>query len=143
MAWILRSQPPPQTSDFPICSYSVFLILLQMLRSAPDPLSKTYLAKCPRAHCAPQHFPANGATRYSPSLCPGPVLGFGFMCLNREQRNGEKCRDYQIRQCCPKESIDTHTTNNHDHDSVTQLVTTERYVVLIYSVTLANSFHLT
>ena len=68
---------------------------------------------------------------------------FGFMCLNREQRNGEKCRDYQIRQCCPKESIDTHTTNNHDHDSVTQLVTTERYVVLIYSVTLANSFHLT
>jgi len=26
---------------------------------------------------------------------------FGFMCLNREQKNGETCFDYKFRQCCP------------------------------------------
>jgi hypothetical protein len=27
---------------------------------------------------------------------------FGFMCLNKEQKDGQTCFDYKIRQCCPK-----------------------------------------
>ena len=26
---------------------------------------------------------------------------FGFMCLNRDQREGQTCYDYKTRECCP------------------------------------------
>ena len=35
---------------------------------------------------------------------------FGFMCLNREQKNGETCFDYKFRQCCPSKNPASPTT---------------------------------
>ena len=27
---------------------------------------------------------------------------FGFMCLNKEQKDGKQCLDYHYKHCCPK-----------------------------------------